>query len=141
MASLDGQGGGTQKEYGQEKARLLQKEIARAARRTLEDDCANGRRRTPGGRRPNCGSCGQSCQLVHERVFVRHDKHGPGAAESDRRGAPPYRRRRIRRLRQLRRRDATKAAGSSAMGEALHQLPGKGRKGTTVNALTKGSYS
>src|ERR1700730_7723282 len=137
MEFLDGpesdtEGPGTA--YGQEKARLLQEKVGLAARRADEDDRAHRGRRTAGGRRPDRGSGGQSGELLQQGVPVWHDEHGPYDSEHDRRGAEAHQRERIRAVRELPGGDATKTAGSGAVGHTLHQLPGKGRARVVVSS-------
>src|SRR6266481_5373417 len=66
----NGQGQGW---HGQEKARLLQKEIAGAAGRVEEDHSADTGRRPHGGRRSDGGSGGQGGELLYERVSLWND--------------------------------------------------------------------
>src|ERR1700740_2521652 len=112
---------------GQEKARLLQKEIGIAARGTDEDDRAHRGRRTAGRRRSDRGSGGQSVQLLYKRVFVWDDELGPYDSEHDRRSAKAHQVERIRDVRELPGRNATETTRSGTVGQALHQLPGESR--------------
>src|SRR5882672_12574815 len=119
--------------HGQEKARVLQKEAAGAARGADEDHRAHAGRRPHGGRRSHGGSGGQGGELLHQRISLWHDEYGPQDPEHDRRGAEAHPGGGIRRLRELPGRDAAETAGSGAVGEALHQLPGK--DGTGIVAV------
>src|SRR5882762_3920329 len=124
--------------HGQEKARVLQKEAAGAARGADEDHRAHAGRRPHGGRRSHGGSGGQGGKLLHQRVSLWHDQYGPQNPEHDRRGAEAYPGGGIRRLRELPGRVAAEAAGSGAVGETLHQLPGKDGTGIVAVGGTSG---
>src|SRR5260370_41048866 len=130
--------------YGQEKAGLLQEEAGLAARRADEDHRSHRGRRTAGRRRPDRGSRGQSGELLYQGVPGWEDEHGPHDPEHDLRCAEAHPGERIRSVRELPGRDAAKAAGSGAVGEALHRRPGtvraglavKGRAGRALSLLT-----
>src|SRR5882672_7727922 len=124
--------------HGQEKARVLQEEAAGAARGADEDHRAHAGRGPHGGRRSHGGSGGQGGELLHERISLWHDEYGPQDPEHDRRCAEAHPGGGIRRLRELPGRDAAEAAGSGAVGEALHQLPGKDGTGIVAVVRTRG---
>src|SRR6267143_4685521 len=114
-----------QSKHGQEKAGVLQEEIADATGRTDEDHRADTGRGPHGGRRSDGGPGGQGGQLLYEGVSVWNDLYGPHGPEHDRCGAKAHPERRIRRMRELPGRAAAEAAGGGALGEALYRLPGK----------------
>src|SRR5947208_3380536 len=117
-----GQGQGR---HGQEKAGVLQEEIADAAGRVDEDHRTDAGRGPHGGRRSYGGPGGQGGELLYEGVSVWDDQYGPQGAQHDRRGAEAHPDGRIRRVRELPGRAAAEEAGGGAMGEALYRLPGK----------------
>jgi len=78
----NGQGQGR---HGQEKARLLQKEIAGAAEELTKTIAPDPGRRPHGGRRSDSGSGGQGGELLYERVPLWDDQYGSHDLEHDRR--------------------------------------------------------
>src|SRR2546421_7229811 len=121
-----------QSKHGQEKAGVLQEEIADATGRTDEDHRADTGRGPHGGRRSDGGPGGQGGQLLYQGVSVWNDQYGPHDPEHDRCGAETHPDRRLWRLRQLPGGDAAEAAGSGTVGKALPGLPGKDGAGTAA---------
>src|SRR6266571_5254546 len=111
--------------HGQEKAGVLQEEIADAKGRVDQDHRADAGRGPHGGRRSDGGPGGQGGELLYQGVSVWDDQYGPYHPEHDRCGAETHADRRFRGLLELPGGDAAEAARSRAVGQALSGLPGK----------------
>src|SRR5271170_3183026 len=87
--------------HGQEKVRVLQEKTGDAARGTNENHRTYPGRRPDSRQRSDGGLGGQGCELLYQRVFVRHDQHGPQNPEPHRCGAEAHRHRGVRGVREL----------------------------------------